>query len=290
MRRAGAVAALVVLPALVLSVATSAAARTSGSGIVHARFAGTAAHEASSNWAGYAVLSSNGAAPTSFTSVTGTWTVTSASCDPTGSSSASASAFWVGLGGYSTSSQALAQIGTDGDCSDSGVATYYAWYELVPEPPVNLAIKIRPGDTITTSVNVSGNTVMLQLKNRTRRTVYTKRATTSAIDLSSAEWITEAPSDCSRSSCTPVPLSNFGTVTFSRIATIGNGHPGTLTDPAWTATPIQLVPHADGGFYPGPDRGYFTQSSSAGTGLPAGLMADGRSFSLAWLANASSGA
>ena len=285
MRRVAAVATLGVLPALMLAASPSGASPTPRTVAVHAPFAGSVAREASSNWAGYAVLSPSAATPTSFTSVTGTWTVTSATCDAGGSTSASA--FWVGLGGYSTSSQALAQIGTDADCSSAGGSTYYAWYELVPEPPVNLAIKIRPGDTITTSVNVSGDTVLLQLKNRTLRTVFTKRVTTSNIDLSSAEWITEAPSNCSRFACTPVPLSNFGTVTFSRIATIGNGHPGTLTDPAWFATPIQLVPHAGGGFFPGPDRGFFSQSSTAGTAPPAGLTPDGRSFTLSWLANAS---
>ena len=289
MRRAGAIAVLLLLPVLVLSSASASSGATTAPRIVavHAPFAKSAAREASANWAGYAVLSSDAAAPTSFTSVTGTWTVSSVACDASGSSSASA--FWVGLGGYSTTSQALAQIGTDADCSPAGASTYYAWYELVPEPPVNLAIKIEPGDTITTSVNVTGDTVLLQLKNRTLRTVFTKRATTSNLDLSSAEWITEAPSNCSTFSCRPVPLSTFGSVTFSRIATIGNGHPGTLTDPTWSATPIQLVPHANGGFYPGHDRGFFSQSSTAGTALPAGLTPDGRAFTLSWTASASGG-
>ena len=182
-------------------------------------------------------------------------------------------AFWVGLGGYATTSQALEQIGTDADCSRSGKPTYYAWYELVPEPPVNLkTFKINAGDTITTSVNVTGSTVLLQLKNRTRGTVFTKRVTTSNLDLTSAEWIAEAPSSCTSGGCTPVPLANFGNVAFSRIATIGNAHGGTLTDPSWSAVPIQLVPKArGGGFFPGPERGYVTQNSTAGTSLPVGL-------------------
>jgi hypothetical protein len=84
-----------------------------------------------------------------------------------------------------------------------------------------------------------------------------------------------------------VPLTNFGSVAFSRIATIGNAHPGTLTDPAWTAVPIQLIPDARrGGFYPGDQHGFTTRNSTAGTSAPEGLTPDGRGFALSWLSNA----
>ena len=49
-------------------------------------------------------------------------------------------------------------------------------------------------------------------------------------DISSAEWIAEAPSTCSQglSSCTPLPLADFGTVQFtSASATTTDGHTGT---------------------------------------------------------------
>jgi hypothetical protein len=267
--------------------AASTAHSAAPTGLVHARLASAAAADASTNWAGYAVRSTDPGAPINFTSVTGTWTQTAATC---GSGDASAaSAIWVGLGGYDLKSQALEQIGTDADCTRSGSPRYYAWYELVPSPPVNLTLKINPGDLITTSVNITGNSVLLQLKNRTRGTVFTKRATFNSPDVSSAEWIAEAPSSCSDSSCSPLPLANFGSVSFSRIATIGNGHPGTLTDSTWTAVPLQLVPglHGGFGFFPGPDRGFVRNGSTAGTALPAGLSADGRSFVLSWVSNAS---
>jgi hypothetical protein len=243
-----------------------------------------AAEESSTNWGGYAVLGLDPTTPTQFTSVTGTWTQVVASCAVGDASSASA--FWVGLGGYNTSSNALEQIGTDADCSKSGTPSYYAWYEIVPAPPVNIKFKINPGDTITTSVNVSGSGVLLQLINRTRRTRFTKRVTATNLDLTSAEWIAEAPSSCTGNSCTPVPLANFGSVAFSRIATIGNAHPGTITDPAWSAVPIQLVPNGKFGFHPGQDRRFATQRSTAGTSAPDGLTADGRSFNVSWLSNA----
>ena len=283
MRRSHAARALVCLPALLAVVVLSGPAPAAQSRLVRAPLAATAT-ETSTNWAGYAAVSPDPSAPITYTSVTGTWTQVAATCGA--GETNSASAFWVGLGGYSETSEALEQIGTDADCSRSG-PTYYAWYELVPDPPVILKMKIKPGDVITTSVNVSGNTVLLQLKNRTRGTVFTKRVTTENLDLTSAEWIAEAPSACTREACTPVPLSNFGSIAFSRIATIGNTHPGTLTDPTWNAVPIQLVPRArGGGFFPGPERGTMSQGSTAGTSAPAGLTADGRAFSLSWLANA----
>ena len=67
-----------------------------------------------------------------------------------------ASAIWVGLGGYSTSSEALEQTGTSADCSADGKASYYAWWELVPDPSVRMKLKIFPGDLITGSVVVTG--------------------------------------------------------------------------------------------------------------------------------------
>lgn len=251
----------------------------------------------SSNWAGYAVASAGTPSPTdpgaptstpdaggtpapttlmTFTSVTGTWTQPKATC---AAGSTSYSATWVGLGGLDPGSQALEQIGTDADCSPSGVPSYFAWYELVPAAPVNLKLKIVPGDTITTSVNVSGTSVLVQVKDRTRRTSFTKRLAMATPDLSSAEWIVEAPSECSGlGQCRPLPLANFGTVSFSRIATTANAHAGTITDPAWATSEIQLVPHPSARF--GLDVG----SSPAGA-TPSTVSSDGRTFTVSWQPN-----
>ncbi len=241
-----------------------------------------AAVETSSNWAGYAATSSDPSTPLNFTSVTGTWKQSSAACTPGGGTSASA--VWVGLGGYDLTAQALEQIGTDADCSNAGDPSYYMWYELVPDPPVNVRLKVRPGDTITASVNATGGLVWLQLKNRTTGAVFNKKVAVDTPDLSSAEWIVEAPSSCTNV-CRPVPLANFGSVAFSKIATTGNGHPGTLLDPTWSNVPIQLVPRTRSGFFPGSERGVLQTSSAAGTTVPAPT-ADGRGYSLSWAANA----
>jgi hypothetical protein len=266
-----------------LAAVAVAALPAPGGGGTERRYATRAATETSSNWAGFAATSST-STPVTFTSVTGTWKQPAATCTP--GQPTSASAIWVGLGGYDLDSQALQQIGTDSDCSSAGTPTYYMWYELVPDPPVSVKLKIRPGDTITASVNANNGVIWMQLKNRTTGASFDKKVAVDNPDLSSAEWIVEAPSSCSSFSCRPVPLANFGSVTFSKVATIGSGHPGTLTDPTWTNTPIQLVPRTGFGFFPGSERGVIQTGSAAGTTLPQ-TTADGRGYSISWAANAS---
>jgi peptidase A4-like protein len=232
------------------------------------------ATESSTNWSGYAVTSPDPATPSTFTSVTASWTQSKATCGQ--NDNVSSSAVWVGIGGYNSSAKALEQIGTGADCNPSGPPAYFAWYELVPDPPVSFAMKIKPGDVISTSVKVSGNMVTLQVKNVTRGTIAAERTLAHSLDLSSAEWIAEAPSACWAQSCAPLPLANFGTLKFSKITTTGNGHAGTITDPSWSKFPIQLIPYA-------PDQ----QSSSgygsvAGTCVPTQLNPDGHSFTVSW--------
>jgi len=276
-----------------VAAALAATVKPALGGLVHSTraVAVTAPSTPSSNWSGYAVTSPTATA-VSYTSVTGTWTVPTANC--TAADAGASSAVWVGLGGYSLTAQALEQTGTDADCNDSGAPSYYAWYELVPADPVNLKAKVRPGDTITTSVNIlpatttTPTTVELQVINRTRGWRFTTKQVPSALDTSSAEWIIEAPSDCSGYSCRPVPLANFGTTTIGKIAAIGDGQPGTLTNPAWTEYPIQLVPTTRAhGYYPGADRFGGLAGSTAGA-TPGAISSDGRSFAVNWVADATS--
>jgi hypothetical protein len=121
------------------SAAAIAIKRALASGVVFlALVSGTAAKAAtavSSNWAGYAV------AGATYKSVSGTWTQPAANCASAGASR-TASAFWVGLGGNSESSNALEQTGTEADCSANGLASYAAWYELVPAASVKAPLEI----------------------------------------------------------------------------------------------------------------------------------------------------
>jgi hypothetical protein len=241
--------------------------------------------EISSNWSGYAAISQDPAAPTQFTDVTATWRVPKSTCTVNRVSSA---AFWVGLGGYDPASTSLEQLGTGADCDGSTkVPAYYAWWELVPASSVRIPLTVKPGDTINAAVLVKQQTVVFSLKDLTRHTRFSKSLnTTQALDTASAEWIAEAPSSCSSSGrCRPVPLTNFGRVTFSGIAAVGNAHPGTLTDTAWSSTAIELIAGGSGGRF-------FGLGDVLGDGvgaLPGDPSTDGRAFSVSWQQNLTPG-
>jgi len=233
--------------------------------------------EVSSNWSGYALLQPS-TDPVTFTDVTGTWVQPKATCT---AGRRDAAAFWVGLGGYDESSGSLEQLGTAIECdARSKTPVNYAWWELVPAAAVMIPFKVNPGDTITAAVLVNGQTITFSLRNITRRTRFSKVLTTAqALDLGSAEWIAEAPSNCTfAGQCTVVPLTNFRTVTFTNAAAIGNDHPGTILDGAWTPDPIELIADDSG-------SGGFSQGDILGPGVgavPADVTADGRSFSVSW--------
>ncbi len=229
----------------------------------------------SSNWSGYALEAPSGT-NLEFTSITGTWTQPKATCT---AGSEAASAFWVGLGGETDASTSLEQTGTSADCDARGLAHYYAWYELLPAAAIRVPLKVNPGDQITTSVNVNNTAVLIQIKNRTRKSSFTRSLSMDVPDLTSAEWVAEAPSACDESGtrCNVLPLANFGKVTFTKAATIASEHAGTLTDPTWSRVSIRLVPQGD-------QLSRFT-ASTAGA-LPGVIAADGRGFLVSWVSNA----
>ena len=261
---------------LIATVIVAALAASAGTASTRRFAMNDGAQSVSANWSGYTLQDAN-AAGLQFTSVTGTWTVPVTTCDSTSTASA---AFWVGLGGSSDTATGLEQTGTGADCSN-GTAKYYAWYEILPAASVEVPLKVKPGDQITTSVNVNGTTTLVQIKNRTRKTSFTKALTVDAPDLTSAEWIAEAPSACSNvSRCTVLPLANFGTVNFTRAAAIASAHPGTITDPTWANAAISLVPQSSSRFFAARD------SSSPAGATPGVLSSDGRSFPVSWVANA----
>ncbi|MHB1569349.1 MAG: G1 family glutamic endopeptidase [Solirubrobacteraceae bacterium] len=242
---------------------------------------------ASANWAGY-VAGGNG---TRYRSVSGTWVQPTASCQ----SAQGYAAFWVGLGGagmggsgQSSSFQqtgSLEQAGTQADCSGGGTPTYYAWYELVPSAPVHISMAIHPGDTISSTVAVNGSNVTIDLTDHTTGASFSKTLQMSNPDVSSAEWIAEAPSSCQQdlSSCTPLPLADFGTVKFSNAAatTVG-GHTGTISDASWTDAALSLSPSAGG-------YAEYVPGQGGGSASPSALSSSGSSFSVAWSASSGYG-
>jgi hypothetical protein len=253
----------VVICVVALPAGSAGAGRTQAGFSVQHGLLARSGTETSSNWAGYAVTHRK-----PFASVTGKWVQPTATCSDL---SSTYSAFWVGLGGFSDNSFAVEQTGTLANCSN-GTPSYTAWYELYPKPPVMVKLPVRPGDTFSATVSVSKQTVVVRLKNVTRRKLLTKKLRMKRPDLGSAEWVTEAPSGCDYlGNCTTLPLTNFGTVAFSHGSATIKGHKGRISDPTWSATTIEL--HGDDPQHP---------SEAGANAIPGALGADGGSFAVTW--------
>jgi Peptidase A4 family len=238
--------ALVVGVLAALAFAVSAGAARPAPGIFHDL-------STSTNWSGYA------ATGTAFTDVKGTWVQPAVSCD---SFDSTYSAFWVGLGGYAGSDSGLEQIGTESDCM-SGRPVYSVWYELLPAASTPVTMQVSAGDTISAEVSVNTGLVTLTITDATTGATFSTQATPDELDISSAEWVAEAPSQCGRRSCRPLPLANFGTAAFSGSSATANGHAGTISDTSWASNGIEL-------------------QSFSGTAVPSALSTDGSSFSVSW--------
>jgi hypothetical protein len=198
----------------------------------------------SSNWAGYAVVGANGVTR-HFTRVAGDWVEPTVDCI---AGETTYSAFWVGIGGFSESSKALEQTGTEADCDADGDAHYYAWYELVPNGPVTVKLSISPGDSMRALVTVRHGEVTLTIKDLTTGASITTKRPFKHPDTTSAEWIAEAPSNCNGNNCTALPLSDFGSVAFtSATARLRDGVRGSITgSPKWAVQAIQLNEQSGG--------------------------------------------
>jgi Peptidase A4 family len=243
----------------------------------------------SENWAGY-VATPNQAS--GFNGVSAQWTQPTVNCST--AQQPTYSAYWVGLGGGGAHSQALEQIGTQGDCDASGNTSYYAWYELVPSAPVKLNLQINAGDTVYARTVVKGDQVTLRIIDETTGKAWGKTLTMTAAtpDTSTAEWVAEAPSECAGGAtsgdCQPLPLADFGKATFSNAHATAAGHRGSISDSQWTAQPIALEPSSSS-LFGGGGGGYFSQgygsysdySSSGSSGAtPTALTSSGTTFSV----------
>jgi peptidase A4-like protein len=161
----------------------------------------------SSNWSGYSAINGR------YTSVSANWTQPTAHC----TSATTYSSFWVGLDGYG--SNTVEQTGSSADCS-GGTPRYYAWYEMYPKFPVNFSLGIRAGDSMSARVTTDGSgNFTLTIKDNRSGQGFTTTQRSPRAQLRSAEAIAEAPS----SSGGVLPLTNFGTVSFS--STTVNGQP-----------------------------------------------------------------
>jgi hypothetical protein len=182
------------------------------------------------------------------------------------------------LGGFNPVSNALEQVGTEVDCTASGRVLSNAWYELVPAPSKPISFAVAPGDVMHASVTVVGHRVVVELDNLTRHHRFRRSLIASTVDVSSADWIVEAPSEClSQFSCQALPLADFGTVTFSSAsATSTTGLTGPIEDSHWNRTKIKLTPAGQRFIV---SR---TSTDTAGTAAPSSLRSGGGEFDVTY--------
>jgi hypothetical protein len=190
----------------------------------------------SNNWSGY----NQGALDKStlFTSITGTWTVPTATQAKAGE--AESSATWVGIGGgclessCAVTDETLIQAGTEQDVDASGKASYSAWYELIPVPSTAVSLPVAPGNKISVSISQSLPAVWaISIKNLSTGQSWST-TTPYPSTMGSAEWVEETPLEIG----TNLGLSsmpNLGAVNFSG-ATV-NGAPAGLA----SSEAMQLV-------------------------------------------------
>ena len=205
-------------------------------------------HSSSLNWSGYASIDST------FDDVKGSWVQPSATCN----GKSTYSSFWLGLDGYSSST--VEQVGTEADCS-KGKPVYYAWWELFPDPSRTISrFTVTPGAIYSAEVQDVAGDLTLTLSGGGNQP-FSLTTGVGAASLSSAEWIAEAPSMCAKSGCRELPLTDFGTVSFSGASTNG----GAIDDSAWSFDPLTMV------------TGNGTVKAA-----PSALDPTGSSFSIAW--------
>jgi hypothetical protein len=184
----------------------------------------------SSNWAGYAAAGANG----TFTSVSSSWTQPAGHC----TSGNQYAAFWIGLDGYTSGT--VEQTGSEVDCAWR-TPRYYAWYEMYPGGSVTFPNRVSPGDQFAASVTYQGSgRFRLVLKDTTKGWTQTVSAALAGAALSSAEVIAEAP--CCTAHGGALPLTNFGTVSFSSATANGMGmstfDPVEITMPDTSVSPM----------------------------------------------------
>ncbi|KAJ5589400.1 hypothetical protein N7537_012078 [Penicillium hordei] len=171
---------------------------------------GTSQTKYSTNWSG-AVLQGTG-----YTLVTGEFTVPKPKPPPGASpSEKTCASAWVGIDGY-TCGSAILQTGVK-FCVQGDEVSYAAWYEWYPDLTYDFSdFLISTGDVIKLTVNAtSKNSGSAVVDNMTTGKSVTHEFT--GVDYgdlceTNAEWIVEDFIAAGKL----VPLTNFGTVTFSK--------------------------------------------------------------------------
>jgi hypothetical protein len=151
----------------------------------------------SNNWSGYnqGALEQGGKL---FRSISGNWTVPTATQHTAGQ--AEYSSDWIGIGGGCVDAKCrvtdstLIQTGTEQDVSSSGQASYSAWWELIPAPSFTItSMSIHPGDQMSASITrVLPGVWRIAISDLTTGQSFQRTLPyTSSQD--TAEWIEETP-------------------------------------------------------------------------------------------------
>jgi hypothetical protein len=237
------------------------------------------------NWSGY-VATGRSSDPVAFRRVTGSWLVPAVHC--TAADARASSAVWVGLGGYLRAEKnTLEHLGTDSNCDAAGRPVYFAWFEVAPFRAFTIPNRLRAGDAVTATVAVLPDArVELALKDATSGWASARTISLFGQPAASAEWIVSTPENCIQTSCKLARLPEFATVRFSHIDATAASATGTLADPAWHSTPIELAPvHAGSA----PTTLASTASDpptacgEAGA-TPGPVSPEGGTFSVSWMA------
>jgi hypothetical protein len=188
-----------VLASLAVATASASAALTSHGQLLRLAPHGLRANtNQSSNWFGYnqGTLEKG---TTLFNSITGDWTVPTATQHTAGQ--AESSSDWIGIGGGCVDSgctatdSTLIQTGTEQDVSSTGAASYSAWYELVPAPSLTISMTVAPGDHMHAALSEvvpNSNAWTITLQDVTRGETFTTTVPYSSTH-GTAEWIEETP-------------------------------------------------------------------------------------------------
>jgi Peptidase A4 family len=206
--------------------------------------------EGSANWAGYAVTGRGGR----FNALRATFFVPYLTC--TKALGQTLSSDWVGFDGFTSKPDSVEQGGIGADCSTSAKASYYAWWEMYPEPETRISVRVRPGDSVTATISydTADKDFRITLADNTtgghfavtRKCPDVKIGKRSLIcPRNSAEVISEAPATGSSSQNAVIAhLSDYDAVSFGAISiTNSAGRRGALVSSHWSTTKIiQLRP------------------------------------------------
>ncbi|HUA43862.1 MAG TPA: G1 family glutamic endopeptidase [Solirubrobacteraceae bacterium] len=187
------------LAACGIAAASASAALTSHGQLLHLAPGLQSNTNSSSNWFGYGQGTLE-QGDKLFNSITGDWTVPTATQHTAGQ--AEDSSDWIGIGGgcidsgCTATDSTLIQTGTEQDVDSTGAASYSAWWELVPAPSLTISnMTVAPGDHMHASISElvpDSDVWTISIQDVTRGESFSQTVPYSSTH-ATAEWIEETP-------------------------------------------------------------------------------------------------